>query len=60
MVDAAGDLQIVGGLHELNTGECARGDDAGAAARFRAPRDKLALGVGDLGVRFRGTPNAKV
>ena len=53
-------LKVIWGLHELDAGECAGRDDAGAVARLGAPGDERALGVRDLGVGFLRTPNAKV
>lgn len=60
LVDMPSDLDIVGGLHELNAGEGASGDDTGATTGLSAPGDGLALGVADDGVGLGSTPQAKV
>lgn len=44
LVDKAGDLDVVGGLHEGDTGDSALGDDTCTTAGLSAPCDRLALG----------------
>jgi hypothetical protein len=60
LLDEAGDLDVVGGLHELETSDGTLGDDTGTIARLCAPSDTLTLDVTDEGVWFRGTPEAEV
>jgi len=60
LVDVAGDLNVVGGLHELHTGDGTLGDDTSAVARLCAPRDTFTFCVADGGVRVRWTPETEV
>jgi len=60
LLDEAGDLDVVGSLHELETSDGTLGDDTGTIARLCAPSDTLTLDVTDEGVWFRGTPEAEV
>ena len=55
-----GDLNVVGSLHELNSGESSVGDDTGATAGLGAPSNGFSLGVANDGVGFGATPEAEV
>lgn len=55
LVDEADDLDVVGRAHELDSPERARRDETRAAPGLRAPRDLLALGVGDRRVGVYGS-----
>lgn len=58
-VALAGDLDILGGLHEVDAFEGARGHHAGAVAGLRAVGDHLAFGVADC-PDSGGPPQAEV
>jgi hypothetical protein len=60
LVNQTRDLDIVGGLHELNALESTGGDDTSTTARLCAPSNGLSLGITDNRVRFGSTPQAKV
>ena len=60
LVNETNDLEVAGGLHELNTGDGASGNDAGTAALLGAPSDFLTLGVTDGRVGLGGCPNTPV
>lgn len=60
LVDETDDLNIVGGLHELDTGQGTRGDQTGTMARLRAVGDHDTLDITDLTAHVRGTPKAEV
>ncbi len=60
LVDETNDLEVAGGLHELNTGDGTTRDDAGTASLLGAPSNLLALGVTDGGVRLGGCPDTPV
>jgi hypothetical protein len=60
LLDETGDLDVVGGLHELETSDGTLGDDTGTITRLCAPSDTLTLDVTDEGVWLRGTPEAEV
>jgi hypothetical protein len=56
LVDVTDYLEVIGGPHELYTGESTGGNDAGTAARLCAPCNFFAFCIGDYGIRFRGCP----
>ena len=60
LIDETDDLDVVGGLGELDTGEGTSRDEAGAVTLLRAPGDLLTLGVTDGGVGVRGCPKTEV
>jgi len=60
LVNVADDLDVVRGLHELDTGESASGNETSAAAGLGAPGDGLALDVANDTVGLRRAPDAKV
>jgi hypothetical protein len=60
LLDETSDLDVIGGLHELQTCDGALGDDTSAIAGLCAPSDTFALDVTDEGVGFGGTPKAEV
>jgi hypothetical protein len=60
LVDEAGDHVVVVGLEELRAEQGAFGHDARAVALLRAPRDLVALRVGDRGVELGRRPEAEV
>jgi len=60
LVDEASDLDIVGGLHELQTGDGTLGDDTSTIAGLCAPGNVFTFGVTDERVWLRGTPEAEI
>jgi len=60
LLDETSDLDVVGGLHELETGDGTSGDDTGTIAGLCAPSDTLTLDVSDEGVGLVGTPEAEI
>jgi hypothetical protein len=60
LLDDASDLDIVGGLHELDTRDGTLGDDTGTVTRLSAPSDAFTFGVANERVGFRWTPEAEV
>ena len=60
LVDESDDLQVIGGLHELDAGEGVGRYHAGAAAWLGAPCNFFALHVCYGRVRFGGCPEAVV
>ena len=59
-VTLARDLDVVRGLHKVDTGEGAIGNKTRPATALRAPRDLLTLGVTDGGAGLGGSPNTPV
>lgn len=60
LVNETNDLEVAGGLHELNTGDGTSGDDTGTTALLGAPGDLLTLGVTNGGAGLGGSPNTPV
>jgi hypothetical protein len=60
LVDETSDLDVVGGLQELDTGQSTSGDDTSTIAGLCAPGDGFTLGVTDEAVWSRRTPEAEV
>jgi len=60
LVDKADDLDVVGGLHELNTLQCAFGNETGAVTWLGAPGDHFTFDVADFVTRFGRCPEAEV
>lgn len=60
LLDEASDLDVVGGLHELETGDGTLGDDTGTISGLGAPGDTLTLDVTDEGVWFGWAPEAEI
>jgi len=60
LVDKTDDLDVVGGLHELNTLERAIGDKAGSVTGFGTPRDGLVLGLTNSGGTFGWSPETEI
>jgi hypothetical protein len=60
LLDEASDLDVVRGLHELETSDGTLGDDTGTITGLCAPGDAFAFGVADEGTRFGGAPEAEV
>lgn len=58
--DVTSDLDVVGCLYELDTGEGTSGDDTGAIVGLCAPSDGFTLSVTDGAVGGWWTPEAKV
>lgn len=60
LVNETDDLNIVWGLHELDTLESTTGDKTGAMTGFGTPRDGLALDLANGGGSSRRTPNTEI
>lgn len=60
LVDVAGNLDVVGGPHELSAGDSTCRNDTSAMAGLGAPCDGLTLSVADNAVGLRGAPEAPV
>jgi len=60
LLDETGDLDVVGGLHELKAGDGTGGDDTSTMAGLGAPRNHGALDVTNSLVGSRGCPQAEV
>jgi hypothetical protein len=58
--DITSDLDVVGGLDELDTRQGTSGDDTSTIAGLCAPSDGFTLSVSNKAVGFWGTPQAKV
>jgi len=60
LVDEANDLDVVGGLHELDARQGTRGDQTGTMARLRAISDHDPFDITDFLAHIGGTPEAEV
>ena len=60
LINKTDDLDVVGGLHELNTLERSIGDKASSVAGFGTPRDGLVLGLTNSGGTFRWSPETEI
>lgn len=60
LLDEASDLNVVGGLHELDTSEGTVWDTTSAITGLCAPGNALTLNVTDEGIGFRWAPEAEV
>ena len=60
LVDKTNDLDIIRGLHELNTLEGTTGNKTSAVLRLRAVSDSFAFSVSDDRVRVRRAPETEV
>ena len=60
LVDKTDDLDVIWGLHELNTLERAVGDETGSMAGFGTPCDGLVFGLTDSCGTFRWGPEAEI
>ena len=60
LVDKPDDLDVVGGLHELNALESPTGDKTTSMARLGTPRDGLVFGFTDGGGAIRRTPDTEI
>lgn len=60
LVDETDNLNVVWGLHELDTGEGTSRDEAGTTAGLSAPGNHLAFSVGDNRVGVRRGPQAEI
>ena len=60
LIDETDDLDVVGGLGELDTGEGTTRDEASAVALLGAPSDDLTLSVGDGRVGGGRSPETEV
>ena len=60
MIDKTDDLDVVWGLHELDTPESASGDEASAMTRLCTPGNGLMLGLTDGGRAIRWPPNTEI
>jgi hypothetical protein len=60
LIDVADDLNVVGSLHELDTGKGTSGDQTSATTGLGAPCDGLSLGVANNRVGLRWSPNTEV
>jgi len=60
LIDETDDLDVVWGLHELNTLESASGDKTRAMARFGTPGDCLMFSLTDGGGAIRRGPETEV
>jgi hypothetical protein len=58
--DVTSDLDVVGSLDELDTGQSALGDEAGAVTGPGAPGDGLAFDITNDRIGLRRTPEAEI
>ena len=60
LIDETDDLDVVGGLHVLNTPEGTGGDETGPVAGLGAPGDFLVLRLTDGGGTGGGSPETEI
>lgn len=60
LVDETNNLDVVGGLDELHTGERAFGDETSAVSGLGAPGDHGSFDISDIVAGFGGGPEAEV
>jgi len=60
LVDKTDDLDVVWGLHELNTLKGTSGDETSAVTGLRAPRHLQLFRLTDGGGTSRGCPKTKI
>lgn len=60
LIEDSGDLNVGGGLEELDASESTSGHDARSMAGFAAPGNGSSLGVTDSRVGNRGSPHTEI
>ena len=60
LINVTNDLNVVGGLHELNTSDRTSWDKAGTMARLGAPCNRFALDIANDTIGLGRTPHAPV